>query len=166
AYLLKVSPEVGRVRSVIRKRLMDEPRIHAGEKALERMLLTLAGAGYVTLDPPPPATAGETPYQATLATPTAELDKLLVFRSVHPLYGAFLLKHLGIANRDERIQAMESVLEMPRPLLRYVRVPWPEELPPGPLATQRLDPDLIQRGLIAAPLPPPEDDEEEEDDEG
>ena len=59
-----------------------------------------------------------------LATPTPELDKLLVFRSVHPLYGAFLLNHLGIANREERIQAMESVLELPRPLLRHVRVPF------------------------------------------
>ena len=29
------------------------------------------------------------------------------------------LEQLGIADRDERIQALESVLEMPRPLLRY-----------------------------------------------
>jgi hypothetical protein len=89
------------------------------------------------------------------------LHKLLVFRSIHPLYGAYLIGQLGIADREERIQAFESVLEMPRPLLRYVRVPF-DDRPPGPLE-QRLDPDLIQRGLIAAPLPPPEDDEEEED---
>jgi superfamily II DNA/RNA helicase len=171
AYLLKISPEVSRVRSVLRKRLMDEPRIQAGEKALERMLLTLAQAGYVTLDPPPPAEPGETPYLATLATPTPELDKLLVFRSVHPLYGAYLINHLGIANREERIQAMESVLEMPRPLLRYVRVPRPDQLPPGPLATTRLDPELIRRGLIVAkPVRDPaadqdEDFEEEEEEE-
>jgi len=31
AYLLKLSPEVSRIRTVIRKRLMDEPRIRAGE---------------------------------------------------------------------------------------------------------------------------------------
>ncbi len=74
------------------------------------------------------------------------------------MYGAFLVGQLGGADREERIQAFESVLEMPRPLLRYVRVPFGER-PPGPLE-QRLDPDLIQRGLIAAPLPPPEDDEE------
>jgi hypothetical protein len=86
---------------------------------------------------------------------------LLVFRSVNPLYGDFLVEQLGLANRDERLQAFESVLEMPRPLLRYVRVPWPEQLPPGPLATGRLDPDLIQRGLIASPLP---DEGEDEDD--
>jgi superfamily II DNA/RNA helicase len=174
AYLLKLSPEVGRVRAVVRKRLMDEPRIQAGERALERMLLTLAAAGYVTLDPAPPAAedalAHPPPdYRANLATPTAELDKLLVFRSVHPLYGAFLANQLGIANRDERLQAMESVLEMPRPLLRYVRVPWPDKLPPGPLATTRLDPELIQRGLIVAkPVRDPneaDDEFEEEEDE-
>jgi hypothetical protein len=100
--------------------------------------------------------------------PTPELDKLLVFRSVHPLYGAFLSNQLGIADRNERIQAMESVLEMPRPILKYVRVPWPDDLPPGPLATTRLDAELIRRGLILAPVPKAadeEDDEEEEDEE-
>src|SRR5262249_61297429 len=51
------------------------------------------------------------------------------------------------------------------PLLRYVRVPFPDRLPPGPLATTRLDPELIQRGLMTAPLPPNEE-EEEEDEEG
>jgi superfamily II DNA/RNA helicase len=206
AYMLKLSPEVGRLRSIVRKRLMDAPRIAAGERALDNMLLTLAAGGYVTLEPAPPAKdapsagapapaaepakpeagfgagvfeersvaaapllripgvsppapakakpgaapADEMPaYQARMAHPTPELDKLLLFRSVHPLYGAFLIEHLGTANADERIQALESVLEIPRPLLRYVRVPW--DLPPGPLATEKLDPELIAKGLMAAP---------------
>ncbi|HJT75581.1 MAG TPA: DEAD/DEAH box helicase, partial [Gemmataceae bacterium] len=51
AYLLELSPEVDKVRGVLRKRLMDEPRIRASEKALDRMLLTLAAGGFVTLDP-------------------------------------------------------------------------------------------------------------------
>jgi superfamily II DNA/RNA helicase len=194
AYLLRVSPEVSKIRTVIRKRLMDEARVRAGEKVLDHMLLTLHRAGFVTLDPLPPlapvlrgegsGVRGENPtpspptplprsiggegsevvappYSPVLATPTPELDKLLVFRSIHPLYGAYLIGQLGIADREERIQAFESVLEMPRPLLRYVRVPIGER-PPGPLE-QRLDPDLIRRGLIAAPLPPKEDDEEEDD---
>lgn len=177
AYLLKVSPEVARVRTVIRKRLMDEARVKAGEKQLDAMLLTLAEKGYVTLDPPPPAPSPPEnppsaapaepppPYSAVLATPTPALDKLLVFRSIHPLYGAYLLDHLGIATREERLQAFESVLEMPKPLLRYVRVPFPDQLPPGPLE-QRLDPELIQRGLIAAPVPAEEDDEDEGDEPG
>jgi superfamily II DNA/RNA helicase len=181
AYLLKIAPEVDKIRSVVRKRLMDESRIKAGEKTLDQMLLTLARGGFVTLEPEPPPPHRDEPggspkepdaaeekverslYVPVLARATPALDNLLVFRSIHPLYGAFLLDHLGIADRNERIQALESVLEMPRPLLRYVRVPFPDQLPPGPLATERLDPELIQRGLIAAPVPkPPEDEEEEE----
>jgi superfamily II DNA/RNA helicase len=171
AYLLKLSPEVSRIRTVVRKRLMDESRIAAGEKALDAMLLTLAGGGYVTLDPAPPKPPAEgakpepnaVPYAPVLAHATPELDKLLVFRSAHPLYGAWLLNHLGVADRDERIQALESVLEIPRPLLKFVRVPWPDKLPPGPLATARLDEELIRRGLMAAQ---PVRDPGEEEDEG
>jgi hypothetical protein len=165
AYLLKISPEVSLVRNVLRKRLMDEPRVQAQEKNLDRMLLILAAGGFVTLTPEPPKPVQENPppYVARHATATPELDKLLVFRSVHPLYAAFLLQHLGVADRDERLQALESVLEMPRPLLRYVRVPFPESLPPGPLARERLDEELIRRGLmIAKPEPQPGDDEDDD----
>ena len=88
-----------------------------------------------------------------------------MFRSVHPLYGAFLIDQLGIASPDERLQALESVLEVPRPLLRYMRVPREDVLPPGPLATTRLDPELIQRGLMLAKLPPDPDADEFDDDE-
>jgi superfamily II DNA/RNA helicase len=190
AYLLKVSPDVDRIRNVVRKRLLDQPRIEAGMKQLNRMLLTLHEHRYVRLDPDPPATDPASPdrqvggpdsnrgadaprspgiavaispdYQPVLATPTESLDKLLVFRACHPLYGAFLIDHLGVANRDERIQAFESVLELPRPLLRHVRVPF--DLPAGPLQTEKLDPELIARGLIVASPgrePGEEDDEDE-----
>jgi hypothetical protein len=173
AYLLQVSPEVSKVRAVIRKRLMDEGRVQASEKALDQMLRTLAAGGYVTLEPTQDdnflarsASEGSSaPTPILLAKPTPELAKLLVFRSAHPLYGAFLVDQLGIADRGERLQAMESVLEIPRPLLRYVRVPRPDDLPPGPLATTRLDEELIRRGLIAAPVPKPPDEEEDEEEE-
>ena len=45
---------------------------------------------------------------------------------------------------------MESVLEIPRSLLYQVRVPPPEDFPPGPLATTRLDVQLLQLGLASA----------------
>jgi hypothetical protein len=73
--------------------------------------------------------------------------KLLLFRGIHPLYAVFLMNQLGIADRNERIQAMESVLELPRSVGHFVRVPRQDELPPGPLATIRLDPQLLQLGL-------------------
>jgi hypothetical protein len=49
--------------------------------------------------------------------------------------------------------------------LRYVRVPRPDDLPPGPLATTRLDPELIRRGLILAPVPKTEDEEDDDEEE-
>ncbi|MFN4258423.1 MAG: DEAD/DEAH box helicase [Gemmataceae bacterium] len=181
AYLLEISPDVDKIRKVVSKRLMDEARVKSQQKQLDQMLLALHRGGYVVLDPPPPApatsgagegqpaspadvTAAWVPHQAA---PTPKLDRLLVFRSVHPLYGAFLIDHLGIADRHERLQAFESVLEMPKPLLRHVRVPFADQLPPGPLATTRLDPELVQRGLISAKvlMPSSEEDEDDEDEE-
>ncbi len=171
AYLLKKSPDVNLIRGVIRKRLMDGARVTAGEKNLVRMLRVLADSGYVNLDPPPPPPPPEEsvepppPYEIVHAYPTEQLDRLLAFRSVHPLYGAFLIDQLGIANQNERVQAFESVLELPRPLLKFVRVPW--EMPRGPLASERLDPELIQRGLVSPELlmqqAGNEDEDEEED---
>jgi superfamily II DNA/RNA helicase len=186
AYLLKLSPDVDKVRAVLHKRLMDDSRIRAGEVALERMLLTLAGHGFVRLEPePPPAEIArvcgvEVPkeqaepqgnvtapasaaYQAHRAHALPPLDTLLVFRSIHPLYAAYLLEHLGIADRNERLQALESVLEIARPLLRHVRVPFQDDLPPGPLAMTRLDTELVARGLMLAPVPKDEEDEEEDE---
>ncbi|HEV3338866.1 MAG TPA: DEAD/DEAH box helicase [Pirellulales bacterium] len=190
AYLLTISPDVDLIRKLIRKRLMDEPRIRAGEQALDRTLLTLWSAGYVELDPEPPqkneeaeqpkpaptpakgllgllqATSPAEPppppprYSPRLARPTDMLPRLLSFRSVNPLYGAFVIEQLGVADRTERLQALESVLGLPGPVLKYVRVP--RDLPAGPLATTRLDDELIARGLMAAPISP----EEEEDDRG
>jgi superfamily II DNA/RNA helicase len=204
AYLLEVSPDVDRIRNVVRKRLLDQPRVEAGMKQLNRMLVTLHENGFIKLSPEPPSKqeieqakenvklpeqareqgkdgpkvidatprppqALPTPppsspaldYQPVTATPTPALGKLLVFRACHPLYGAFLTDLLGIASKEERIQLLESVLELPRPLLRYVRVPY--DLSPGPLQTEKLDPELIARGLIAAKVPPEPGEEEEEE---
>ena len=164
AYLLEVSPEVEGIRAAVRKRLMDEPRIAAGEKALDRMLLALQAGGFVTLSPPPPPPpeAGQppTPWTPTLAQPTPKLGKLLAFRSIHPLYGAFLAEILPEADPNERMQAMESALEVPGPVRKRLRVPF-SLLESGTLATAKLNVELITRGLMASPT---EDDEEDDDD--
>lgn len=182
AYLLKASPEISRLRTVIRKRLLDEPRIVAGEKTLIRMLITLHRGNFIRLEPSPPEPKPEqkegesvqiseasiidtsSTYQPELAHPTELLDKLLAFRAIHPLYGVYLMDYLGMADRAERIQLLESVMELPRPMLRYVRVPWPDKMPPGPLA-HHVDPQLVERGLMAAPKAPSDDEVEDDEDE-
>jgi len=87
-------------------------------------------------------------YQPQFAHPTETMQRLLHFRGVNPLYGVFLLNYLGIADRAERIQAIESILEIPGSVARFVRVPKHEEMPPGPLATTRLDFQLLKLGLV------------------
>jgi superfamily II DNA/RNA helicase len=97
------------------------------------------------------------------AYPTERTNELLIFRGCHPLYGAFLLDHLGLADRTERLQILESVLEIPGSLMRSVRVPPPDEIPPGPLARLRIDPELIARGLVTQGDLDPSSVEEETD---
>jgi superfamily II DNA/RNA helicase len=197
AYLIQISPEVDRLRTLVHKRLIDPKQLEAGEKQLERMLMTLHAGDFVRLSPEPPPPVEvvkpgevETPtevapktswlsqqlqaavdknyeertgkkvekpddgqnkrYRPTHAHATDRLPQLFVFRSVNPIYAMFLLDHLGAADRIERLLILESVLELPMSLMRSVRVPPPHKLPPGPLALERIDNELVQRGLIAA----------------
>lgn len=199
AYMLQLSPEVDRLRKLVHKRLMDPKQLEAGERHLERMLISLHAGDFVKLtpEPPPPpevikaGTQPEEPkpaapksswlskelqkdvdrkheiatgkkvdreaeereknrYRPVLAEPTPRLEQLFAFRSLNPVYGMFLLEHLGLADWTERMLIFESVLELPRAMIRHVRVPPPFRLPPGPLARERLDMEIVQRGLIAA----------------
>ncbi|MGB1124434.1 MAG: DEAD/DEAH box helicase [Phycisphaeraceae bacterium] len=96
------------------------------------------------------AAAGSTrlaDYEPHTGQATDKLDQLLIFRAVNPLYGSFLLDHLGLADEIEQLQVLESLLEMPGSVARRVRVPQPDRLPPGSLALDVVDPELIQRGL-------------------
>jgi superfamily II DNA/RNA helicase len=89
------------------------------------------------------------PYEPITATPTARLKQLMVFRAVHPLYGLFLMDYLGKAEPNELIQILESLLAMPGTVARSVRVPWPDELPPGRLAVEVVDPAILTGGLAS-----------------
>lgn len=204
AYLLSLSPEVERVRAVIRKRLLPSDKVEASVKQLTRMLTTLHVGGFVNLDPPPPlpkdkdespqepseskdkeddpdsntfgalllkarheaslkqdspsspgrgsavATSAPPPYEPELAHPTEKLQELFAFRSINPVFGSFLLRHLGKADREEWLQILESVLEVPGSMVRLLRVPPPHVLAPGPLARDFLDAEIVSRGLIPA----------------
>lgn len=120
----------------------------ARPSAAAKFLITQAARGGhvvdATDDNAPP------PYRADRAIPTERLELLMTFRSVNPIYAMFLVEHLGKGNRDERIQAFESVLEIARSAAKYVRVPRPDFLPFGPLATEFLHPTLLSRGLATA----------------
>ena len=111
-----------------------------------------------------PDLADEKPqYKPNTATCTEAMDDLLLLRGVHPLYAVFLMKHLGIADRNERVMAFESILELSRSLGKAIRIPQPEYLPPGPLATTRLDSQLLKLGLATAEELYGKDEDEEED---
>ncbi len=106
----------------------------------------------------------EPDYRPQQARPTEQLKKLLQLKGVHPLYAMFLMSHLGIADRNEKIQAMESLLELPGSMGRAVDVPNLQEMPPGPLATTRLDPQLLKLGLATQDeLQGPAEDEDPRD---
>ncbi len=267
AFMLQASPDVQQLRKLVQDRLLDSGRMERGQRDLDQALLTLHNAGYVVLEPAPPADKSrliteldlgieaspdapaieikylpekETPQEpkeekgfgfglfdeeeeeelaisneqlainasapeelgedasepardkqeprpliasansefripnselknSSLLTPhskpietssisdpswsplraagTEKMSILTQIRSINPLYGAFLLDQLAEADTKERLQAFESVLEVPKTLLRNVRVPRQWELPPGRLAQSRLDKQLLQLGL-------------------
>jgi superfamily II DNA/RNA helicase len=98
------------------------------------------------------------PYDPIQATPTPRLKEMMVFRAVHPLYGLYLMDYLAKADKAELIQILESLLAIPGSVAKSVRVPWPDRLPPGPLATEVVDPAILSSGLLTAEdLYPPAD---------
>ncbi|MFG0255409.1 MAG: helicase-related protein, partial [Rhodopirellula sp. JB053] len=102
-------------------------------------------------------------YTPETATPRNRLERIVQLKSVNPLFGVFLADMLASADDNERIAALESVLEVPGTVARFTRMPKIEDMPPGTLATTYLDPLLLQRGLATAEeLGGATDDEEEE----
>lgn len=86
-------------------------------------------------------------YEPENAIATDSLDLLFAFRSVNSIYALFLAEHFGQANYEERLQLLEGALDMPRSVGRFVRVPFPDKMPPGPLSTEFADSELLKRGL-------------------
>ncbi|KAA5543629.1 DUF3516 domain-containing protein [Roseiconus nitratireducens] len=89
-------------------------------------------------------------YRPIEARPTERLDRLVHLRSINPLYGVYLADLLANADPEERLAALESVLEVPATVARLTRVPPLEEMPPGNLAVSKLDPELLTLGLATA----------------
>ena len=86
-------------------------------------------------------------YIPQLAIPTETMDGMAKLRGVHPIFGTWLLNYLPHADRKERLQAFESLLELPYSLGPSIRVPHQDELPRGRLACGYLDARLLDLGL-------------------
>ncbi len=86
-------------------------------------------------------------YIPQRAIPEEALESMAKLRGVHPIYGTWLLNYLPHADRKERLQAFESILELPYSLGPAIRVPYQEDLPRGRLAVGYLDTRLLDLGL-------------------
>ncbi|TWU03984.1 DEAD/DEAH box helicase [Neorhodopirellula pilleata] len=112
----------------------DAPESNADEESSQAKLIETRG--YELED-----------YRPETAVAKNRLSRLVQLKSINPLFGVFLADHLAIADHDERIAVLESVLDVPGTVARFTRLPRIEDMPPGTLATTRLDPLLLQRGL-------------------
>ncbi|WP_149496745.1 DEAD/DEAH box helicase [Roseiconus lacunae] len=102
-------------------------------------------------------------YHPVEAVPTEKLDRLVHLRSINPIYGVYMADLIAKADDQERIATLESVLEVPGTVARFTRVPKLEDMPPGKLATEYLDAELLTRGIVTPEeLGASQGDEEEE----
>lgn len=86
-------------------------------------------------------------YLPKRAIPTPEMEPMAQLRGIHPIFGTWILNFLPHADRKERLQAFESILELPSSLGPAIRVPYQEDLPRGRLAVGWLDGRLLDLGL-------------------
>lgn len=86
-------------------------------------------------------------YLPQRAIPTPEMEPMAQLRGIHPIFGTWILNFLPHADRKERLQAFESILELPFSLGPAIRVPFQEDLPRGRLAVGWLDGRLLDLGL-------------------
>ncbi len=87
-------------------------------------------------------------YSPRLAIATEQMSLLLPFRSINSIYGVFLAEQMHKANYEERLQLLESALDLPSSVASQVRVPSPEMMPDGTLSTDYLNPLLLSRGIV------------------
>ncbi len=144
-FLLTKHGTLHEVREFIDKRFTGSVGIEKFQNQLDFMLDNLQALGYLT--------RAEDGDHVTLDN---SIHCLLNYRSVDPLFGDFLAEQLSYASFDEKLLALEGVLQVPPPILRHVRIP--ETIEKGPLQEQVLEPLLTSMGIrIDQPEPPPED---------
>lgn len=149
-FLLTRTGTLAEVRQFLSKRFTSLDRIEGFQNQLNFMTENLAALGYLTK-----AEDGE---HVTLHE---SIYSLLNFRSIDPLFGAFLCEMLARADFTEKVLALDGALEIPAVVERFVPIP---DLPPGPLRTQVLEPLLISIGAVSAMAAAGEREEGDEDD--
>ncbi len=87
-------------------------------------------------------------YSPRLAIATEQMALMLPFQSINAIYGVFLAEQMHKANYEERLQLLESALDLPSSVASQVRVPLPEQMPDGPLSTEYVNPLLLSRGIV------------------
>lgn len=133
-YLLTKQKSLDGVRAFIEKRFNRPERIKKFQDQLDHMIANLQAFGYLTASP-----------DGHAVTLDESIRKLTHFRSVDPVYAAFLADELNHADFTEKLQVLESVLPLPGAIEKRIRLP---ELEPGPLERERLQPLLISMGIV------------------
>ncbi|MCH8053894.1 MAG: DEAD/DEAH box helicase [Planctomycetes bacterium] len=134
-YLLTKTGTLHETREFLRQRFNTPERIEKFQMQLDYMIGNLHKLGFLTR-----AEDGDH------VTVQDHVSRLLNFRSIDPLYGDFLAEQLMRSSFEEKLQALESVLSGPTSLLWKVRLP--DDLEPGPLQQDVLQPQLLQMGLL------------------
>ncbi len=133
-YLLTQTGSLSTARAFLSKRFNTTEELQKFQDQLDHMVGNLATFGYLTKTDNDSVDVND------------DIRDLLIFRSVDPLYGAFLCQQLAQSNLEEKIQALESILPLPPAIKRKISLP--DHLEPGPLQTQVLEPTLISMGLV------------------
>ncbi len=134
-FLLHKTESVAQVRTFLTKRFNTPERLEKFQDQLDHMIGNLAKLGYLTCD--------DGNEHVTLSD---SIDQLLVYRSIDPLFGEFLREQLSASSFEEKILALEAALPLPPALGSRVRIP--EELEPGPLQKDVLEPTLLKMGIV------------------
>ncbi len=159
-WLLSHNNDLAPVRRFLAARFAASEQIARFAEQLDAMVNNLAALGYLKRDATAPDKVEVDPG----------VHDLLVFKSCDPVYGAFLARELATSDIQEKVQALESLLDLP-PVV--VRASGHYDREPGPLELNVLRPLMVAMGItIARPEPTPEerdrawspfdDDEEEE----
>ena len=135
-YLLMKTGTLQDVREFLSRRFNNPERLERFQSQLDHMTDNLHALGYLV--------KAEDGDHVSL---NESINELMLFRSIDPLFGAFLTKFMGRSAPTDKIQALESVLGVPPAIERRVRG---VDLPVSPFETQELDPLLIQMGLIGS----------------